>query len=90
MSNCYSQNGLVAPLLLPWGVTRKATVGAGFPSCYSCYSHILMNVFIYREREARLGFNRETGVTGVTGVTSPVGVVPARRAQKIQKREYST
>lgn len=90
MSKCYPQNGLVTPLLPPRGVTRKATVSAGFPLCYPCYPHNLMNVFKYREGEARLGFNRETGVTGVTGVTrvtSPVVMVPAGH---IQKRECST
>ena len=87
MMKCNSLKRFVAPLFPPTGVTRKATVSAGFPSCYSCYSHILMSVFIYREREARLGFNREKGVTRVTRVTSPVVMVPARH---IQKRECST
>lgn len=87
MMKCYPKNGDVTPLLLPRGVTRKANGSAGFPSCYPCYPYDLMNVFKYRKREARLGFNRKNGVTGGNRVTSPVVMVPARH---IQKRECST
>ena len=87
MMKCNPLKRFVAPLFPPTGVTRKANGSAGFTHCYSCYPHNLMNVFKYREGEARLGFNREKRVTTGNRVTSPVVMVPACH---IQKRECST